>query len=416
MSTIRSAASLKKAVEQTCAKTTITDIHTHLFPPSHGGLLLWGIDEMLGYHYLVSELFMVAPRELTPQIFAAMPRARQADLVWEHLFLKRTPISEAARGVLLTLKLLGIDPGQRDLKKIRAQLAGMKIEKHLPEIFQLAGLDSAIMTNDPFNAEEVSYLQRKLPVPACLKTALRIDPLLNDFAQAAEQMKAQGYRLPAGNRGRYDVARRFLVDWANQLKPVYMAASMSNDFAYPADDARAELLDRVVLPVAKELGLPLALMIGVKRQVNPALKIAGDAGGVADVSCVQHLAAGHPDVKFLFTFISRVNQHELCILARLFGNVHVFGCWWYSNQGSIIAEIMRMRLEMLGTAFTAQHSDARVLDQLLYKWAEARRILSDVLSEKYLELFNTGWRPSVQEIQRDVRRLFGGSFQEFLAK
>ena len=71
---------------------------------------------------------------------------------------------------------------------------------------------------------------------------------------------------------------------------------------------------------------------------------------------------------------------------------------------------------MLGTAFTAQHSDSRVLDQLLYKWFEARRILADVLVEKYSELFDTGWRPSEPEIRRDVRRLLGGAFEEFLAK
>jgi len=195
-----------------------------------------------------------------------------------------------------------------------------------------------------------------------------------------------------------------------------MAASMADDFAYPAKDPRCEVLDKVVLPAARELGLPLALMIGVRRQVNPALGLAGDAGGTADVQSAARLAAANPDVKFLFTFISRTNQHDLCILARKFGNVHVFVCWWFCNQTSIIQEITRMRLEMLGTAFTAQHSDSRVLDQLLYKWSEARRILADVMTEKHGELFNTGWRPSEDEIKRDVRRLLGGAFEEFLRK
>ena len=35
------------------------DVHTHLLPPTHGNLLLWGIDELLTYHYLVAELFMM---------------------------------------------------------------------------------------------------------------------------------------------------------------------------------------------------------------------------------------------------------------------------------------------------------------------------------------------------------------------
>ena len=57
------------------------------------------------------------------------------------------------------------------------------------------------------------------------------------------------------------------------------------------------------------------------------------------------------------------NQHELCVLARKFGNLHVYGCWWFCNNPSIIEQTTRMRLEMLGTAFTCQHSDARVLEQ-----------------------------------------------------
>ncbi len=62
------------------------------------------------------------------------------------------------------------------------------------------------------------------------------------------------------------------------------------------------------------------------------------------------------------------------MLGRKFGNLHVYGCWWFCNQPSIIESTTRMRLEMLGTAFTAQHSDARVLEQVLYKWAHSRQV------------------------------------------
>jgi hypothetical protein len=29
--------------------------------------------------------------------------------------------------------------------------------------------------------------------------------------------------------------------------------------------------------------------------------------------------------------LSRENQHELCVVARKFRNVHIFGCWWFTN-------------------------------------------------------------------------------------
>ena len=38
------------------------DLHTHLFPPSHGALMLWGVDELLTYHYLIAEYFQTAPK------------------------------------------------------------------------------------------------------------------------------------------------------------------------------------------------------------------------------------------------------------------------------------------------------------------------------------------------------------------
>lgn len=75
-----------------------------------------------------------------------------------------------------------------------------------------------------------------------------------------------------------------------------------------------------------------------------------------------------------------------------------------------------MRIEMLGTAFTAQHSDARVLDQLLYKWPHSRAVISKVLAEEYAKLNASGWTPTRGEIRRDVDRLFGGGYEEFVAK
>ena len=50
---------------------------------------------------------------------------------------------------------------------------------------------------------------------------------------------------------------------------------------------------------------------------------------VADLSWVRQLCVRYPGVKFLLTVLSNDNQHELCVLARKFGNLHVYGCWWF---------------------------------------------------------------------------------------
>jgi hypothetical protein len=48
---------IARVVEEELAATPFVDIHTHLFMPSLGKLGLWGIDELITYHYLEAELF-----------------------------------------------------------------------------------------------------------------------------------------------------------------------------------------------------------------------------------------------------------------------------------------------------------------------------------------------------------------------
>ncbi len=72
-----------------------------------------------------------------------------------------------------------------------------------------------------------------------------------------------------------------------------------------------------------------------------------------------------------------------------------------------------MRLEMLGLAFTPQHSDARVLDQIVYKWQHSRKIIAKILVQKYQDLAESGWQMTREEVERDVKDLFGGAFERF---
>jgi hypothetical protein len=185
------------------------------------------------------------------------------------------------------------------------------------------------------------------------------------------------------------------------------------DFDFPADTFAARLLEKAVLPHCREAGLPMALMLGVKRGVNSSLRLAGDGSGLSKLSALENLCAAFPNNKFLVTVLARENQHELCVIARKFPNLHIFGCWWFTNVPYVIEEITRLRLELLGLSFTPQHSDARVLDQLIYKWKHSRRIIRDVLVDKYRALSETGWVVSREEIERDVKNLFGGAFEKF---
>ena len=79
----------------------------------------------------------------------------------------------------------------------------------------------------------------------------------------------------------------------------------------------------------------------------------------------------------------------------------------------MVEEITRERLEMLGTSFIPQHSDARVLEQVIYKWRNTRRTLVPILAERYRLLIEDGRPVTRGDIERDVSRLFRGNFEEF---
>ena len=408
------AESLQTRVSRIVQATPVHDIHTHLYDPAQGEMLLWGIDELLVYHYLVSE----ASRQMTVPLerFWSASKQEQAAYVWEALFTEHSPISEACRGVLTTLQLLGIDARKNDLSSLRSWYAAQKPDQFMNRVLETANLASVCMTNSPFDPIERPTWDRGFQRDPRFVAALRIDPLLVAWPETSVWLREQGYavsrELTPQTLGE---VRRFLSDWTQRIDSRYCMVSLPPSFAWPADTEIAQLIEGAVLPHCRDQGQAFALMMGVKRAVNPRLRMAGDGVGLADLNALQALCAAHPENRFVVTCLARENQHELVVLARKFPNLHPFGCWWFTNTPQLIREITTMRLELLGTSFTPQHSDARVLDQVLYKWQHSRAILAEVLAEKYTATATAGWEVTDPEIQRDVTELLGGGFQRFLS-
>ncbi len=413
---IQSKEQLRSFLHETVQTTPITDIHSHLFTEDFGNLLLWGIDELLTYHYLVAETFRFHPN-LAYDTFWAMSKTEQADLVWKTLFLEHSPYSEACRGVLTVLNRLGLDVSTRDLASYRSFFASMSTAEYLNLVFKLSNVNTVCMTNDPFVDEERDQWETIGDIDPRFHTALRLDPLLNGWDQTWRRLKSWGYAVEESfSEKTIEGVKAFLRDWIRRMDPLYMAVSLPPSFQYPEESNRARVIETCILPIAREFDIPFAMMIGVNKRVNPALNDAGDSVGPSDVRAVERLCAAFPDNKFLCTMLARENQHGLTVAARKFRNLHVFGCWWFLNNPSLIEEMTRMRFELLGVSVTPQHSDCRVLDQLIYKWDHSRFIIEKVLLDKYSDLMDTGWQLQENEIQRDVSDLFGGSFWSFLGR
>jgi hypothetical protein len=408
--TALNAEDILNVVGQELRSTPFIDVHTHLFMPSLGRLGLWGIDELLTYHYLEAELFRSSA--IRPEDYFRLPRKAQADAIWKALFLENTPVSEATRGVIAVLQ--AFDLPVDDLRAAREYFASQKLNHHIGKVFELSGVSQAVMTNDPLDPEEGPLWESGAARDLRFHPVLRLDRILNKWTEHWPVLESKGYavdREAAGRSG--SEVRRFLMDWVRRMQPVYMAVSLPDTFEFPEESVRGRLLQDAVLPACREARIPLSLMIGVRYQVNPALRLAGDGVGKANLHSIEHLCAGYPENRFLTSVLSRENQHELCVYARKFANLMPFGCWWFLNNPSVVEEITRERLEMLGATFIPQHSDARVLEQMIYKWRNTRRTLAPILANAYRLVSEDGRAVSREDIRRDIEKLFRGNFENF---
>ncbi len=405
--------SIASWVDRAVETTPVYDLHTHLYPAGFGAFMLWGIDDLLTYHYLIAETLRVS--ELSYEQFWAMPKAKQAEHIWQKLFIERAPVSESCRGVLTVLHKLGIDVGDKNLKGIRGFFAGKTAEQYTDLVFRAANAHTVVMTNDALDPAEREIWLTKPEIDPRFKAVLRIDPVLLGWPKVGDALKAAGYSASAdlGAASMKEI-RRFLSEWIDRMGALYVAVSLTPDWRYPDDTPATKVIDEAVLPVAREKGIPFAMMIGVRRGVNPALRMAGDSIGKSDIQSLDRLLSGHQGNKFMVTMLSRENQHELAVTARKHRNMMLFGCWWFLNNPSLIEEMTRMRMELLGESFIPQHSDARVLDQIVYKWEHSREIIAKVMKDKFADLAGTGWDVTEDEVRRTAQRYLSGNFEEFL--
>ena len=382
----------------------IFDIHTHLFPPEHKNFFLMGIDELLNYHYLIAELFVTS--DINVKKFNSLTKKEKAEIVWNELFVKRTPISKACKGILTILKNFSITFENKNYSEVKAQLN--KIEYKDDNIFKKSNITSVVMTNNPFDLDEWSLFNNPNWDRRKYRASLRLDNLINEFDKSlniAQKSISSKSNTPSDIIEYLEVCR-------NESNPIYVALSLDNasfknllisDFWFN------------VLEWLSEKKLPMSLMLGVKRRVNKDFGEAGDGIGDIELKDLSKLCSTFPNNKFLVTCLSLKDQHELTVLGRKHPNLKIFGFWWFMNQPSIIKPVLKMRIDLLGLAFIAQHSDARITDQLIYKWSHFKKILSSTLHEYYEDLLDNNFLITKDIIQRDVDKLLNSNAKDFLS-
>ncbi|MDC1053770.1 glucuronate isomerase [Alphaproteobacteria bacterium] len=380
--------------------TPIFDLHTHLFPPKHEGYFLLGFKNLLNYHYLIAELLTAA--NIDASTFYSYNDEKKASLIWNELFEKRTPVSEACAGVLSILKELNIEINNKSFLSICDEY-DRKIQSD-KNILDLSNVSSLVMTNNPFDLDEWSLFDTNDWDKKIYLASLRLDDLILDYEEALKKAKDQ-----TSNQETTIVT--YLEKCYSQSNPVYVAVSLNLETFHTIFE---DSFWKDILVWLENKNLPLSLMLGVKRAVNKDFGLAGDGIGDINLKELSNLCNLFPNNKFLVTCLSLNDQHELIVLARKHPNLRIFGFWWFMNQPTIIKQILKMRIDMLGFSFIPQHSDARVSDQLIYKWSHFKKILHPILLEYYQELLDKNFPISENILQRDIDNLLSGNAKKYL--
>ena len=380
--------------------TPIFDLHTHLFPPKHEGYFLLGFKNLLNYHYLIAELLTAT--NIDASTFYSYNDEKKASLIWNELFEKRTPVSEACAGVLSILKELNIEINNKNFLSICDEYDN-KIQSD-KNILDLSKVSSLVMTNNPFDLDEWSLFNTNDWDKKIYLASLRLDDLILDYEEALKKAKDQ-------TSNQKNTIVTYLEKCYSQSNPVYAAVSLNLETFHTIFE---DSFWKDILVWLENKNLPLSLMLGVKRAVNKDFGLAGDGIGNINLKELSNLCNSFPKNKFLVTCLSLNDQHELTVLARKHPNLRIFGFWWFMNQPTIIKQILKMRIDMLGFSFIPQHSDARVSDQLIYKWNHFKKILHPILLEYYQELLDKNFPISENILQRDIDNLLSGNAKKYL--
>src|SRR4051794_15950068 len=217
----------------------LVDMHTHASPPSFGtpvanatgrtdpaGMMLWGVDELLTYHYLVAEVYRVVPAAQLPyERFWKMTKREQADHIWKHLFIERAPISEACRGVLTAIQRLGLDPTDPTPARWREFFEAQDPSEYIDRVMEVANVRSITMTNPVFDDNERQRWQRDANGlrDKRFRAVLRIDPLLRGWPGAAAKLSQWGFAADEQVTPKsIESGRRFLRDWLDRMNAIYI--------------------------------------------------------------------------------------------------------------------------------------------------------------------------------------------------
>ena len=272
---------------------------------------LEGIDNILTYHYLITEY--LSSSGVDPEIFLKSNKSSQAEVIWTYLFVSNTPMSEACKGVATILNFFQINWANLSYSELVSQYNDLKLTHE--EIFSKLNIYQVAIICDPTDDEwklfEKDDWDRNL-----YKSTLRLDNLLFDQSKRYQCFNNYGITNSDSIDDSIQEGEFFLklLDrlW-DQSEFVYAAISLSEPQLIFLKNM--PIFYHYTLSWLAKKKIPLALMYGVKRQVNPKLGLGGDGFGLSGLEPLEDMLR-KTDNLFLLTTLDSLLAQQTSILAK----------------------------------------------------------------------------------------------------
>ena len=333
----------------------LIDCHTHLFPRIHEGYHLSGIQELLNYHYLIPEL---AKCDNFSNSLLKSSKSDIARFAWENLFMSSCPSSYATLGIKYVLDKYGLYNTSYSYDQLIKEYSA--IETNFETILEECNLKYIVMTNNPFDKSEWSLFELNNWDRDIYKSSIRIDEIF-------ESIFNESYND-------WD----YLEHCIQVSGALYVALSLRSSQISILNSQAFDPLYSLL----KKYNLPFYLMIGVERQVNPLLGLAGDAIEVSsEFDKLSFVLRNNPDIRFILSHLHFASEHYLCVLSRKFSNLTLSGSWWFLSTPSAIQATLNLRTELLGKFHIPFFSDSRIDEHLLYKSKVFKESISNACND-----------------------------------
>lgn len=388
---------LSKRIALEISGMPVIDPHTHL---QHKTPSAQFIGNIFSYHYIRMELSTVGmdvqklmnesipPDERMKNALPYIPKISNTTTWW---------------GFMTICKTLGfeddtIDEGNFqnlcDLAKETMQSEGW-YKKALHNV----NIKKSFLTNLP--DEDLSGCDRDSFVPS-----LRTDEWVLDIQEKATREKLESltktsivniYDLKSAIR---KVAEKFVI-----MKSASMAISLPPDFlVFPVADSDAETLYGKVLmgkrltdnelarlqsymiyslfEICNDLNLPFQIMLGVDRKIHRQLEWDGFSTDLNMVKTFRDALNRFPQVKFIFSILNSILNHELAIYSKTFANCYFAGHWWYTFYPVLIKTAILERLQAVPyPKLIGWYSDSYYVEWTIAKIKLYIKSLSNALAE-----------------------------------